>query len=121
LHDPPTRSARPAGRRRDSGTPHRLAEVYRVPFLNAALFFAFFMLTDPPTSAGRHDEQLRFGTIAGASAIALFVAVHDLSFLLLALLAANLWLAGRRIQRERSVHARLAARRPRALARQEAR
>jgi Na+-translocating ferredoxin:NAD+ oxidoreductase RnfD subunit len=99
----------------------RLAEVYRVPFLNAALFFAFFMLTDPPTSAGRHDDQLRFGAIAGASAFALFLAVHDLSFLLLALLAANLWLARRRIQRERSVHTRLAERRPSALALDEAR
>jgi Na+-translocating ferredoxin:NAD+ oxidoreductase RnfD subunit len=100
----------------------RLAEVYRVPFLNAALFFAFFMLTDPPTSAGRYDEQLRFGAIAGACAFALFLAVHDLSFLLLALLAANLWLARRRLQRERSLDARLAARRrPSALALKEAR
>jgi Na+-translocating ferredoxin:NAD+ oxidoreductase RnfD subunit len=91
----------------------RLAEVYRVPFLNAALFFAFFMLTDPPTSAGRHDEQLLFGAIVGASAFALFLTVHDLPFLLLALLAANLWLAWRRLQRERSLNNRLAARRQR--------
>jgi Na+-translocating ferredoxin:NAD+ oxidoreductase RnfD subunit len=89
----------------------RLAEVYRVPFLNAALFFAFFMLTDPPTSAGRHEDQLVFGALVGAIAFTLFLTVHDLSFLLLALLAANVWLADRRRRRERNALARVAARR----------
>ena len=93
----------------------RLAEVYRVPFLNAALFFAFFMLTDPPTSAGRHEEQVVFGAIVGAVACTLFLAVHDLSFLLASLVAANVWLARRRRKRERRALVRLATRRPLAL------
>jgi Na+-translocating ferredoxin:NAD+ oxidoreductase RnfD subunit len=90
----------------------RLAEVYRVPFLNAALFFAFFMLTDPPTSAGRHEDQLVFGALSAAIAFTLFLTVHDLSFLLLALLAANVWLADRRRRRERNALARVARRQP---------
>jgi Na+-translocating ferredoxin:NAD+ oxidoreductase RnfD subunit len=79
----------------------RLAEVYRPPFLNATLFFAFFMLTDPPTSPNREDEQLRFGAIAGAIAVLAYLAIHTLAFLLAGLLAANLALAW---QRRRAVH-----------------
>jgi hypothetical protein len=32
------------------GDPRRVAAIYRAPDLHAALFFAFFMVTDPPTS-----------------------------------------------------------------------
>jgi Na+-translocating ferredoxin:NAD+ oxidoreductase RnfD subunit len=80
----------------------RLAEVYRPPFVGAALFFAFFMLTDPPTSPNRGDEQLRFGAIAGAIAVVGYLAIHTLAFLLAGLLAANLALAW---QRRRADHA----------------
>jgi len=34
--------------------------------VNAALFFAFFMLDDPPTSAGPRREQARDGAIVAA-------------------------------------------------------
>jgi Na+-translocating ferredoxin:NAD+ oxidoreductase RnfD subunit len=80
----------------------RLAEVYRPPFVNAALFFAFFMLTDPPTSPNREDEQLRFGAIAGVIAAVAYLTIHTLAFLLAGLLVANLALAW---QRRRAVHA----------------
>jgi Na+-translocating ferredoxin:NAD+ oxidoreductase RnfD subunit len=80
----------------------RLAGVYRPPFLDAALFFAFFMLTDPPTSPNRDDEQVRFGALAGAIAVGAYLAIHTLAFLLVGLLAANLALAGKR---RRAVHA----------------
>jgi Na+-translocating ferredoxin:NAD+ oxidoreductase RnfD subunit len=80
----------------------QLAEVYRPPFVNAALFFAFFMLTDPPTSPNREREQLRFGAIAGAIAVIAYLAIHTLAFPLAGLLTANLALAW---QRRRAVHA----------------
>jgi Na+-translocating ferredoxin:NAD+ oxidoreductase RnfD subunit len=80
----------------------RLAEIYRRPFLDTALFFAFFMLTDPPTSPNRDDEQVRFGALAGAIAVLAYLTIHTLAFPLAGLLAANLALAW---QRRRAVHA----------------
>jgi Na+-translocating ferredoxin:NAD+ oxidoreductase RnfD subunit len=80
----------------------RLAEVYRPPFLDAALFFGFFMLTDPPTSPNRDDEQVRFGALAGTIAVVAYLTIHTLAFPLAGLLAANLALAW---HRRRAVHA----------------
>ena len=36
--------------------PSAVVEMFRAPFLQAALFLAFFMLTDPPTAPGRYRE-----------------------------------------------------------------
>jgi Na+-translocating ferredoxin:NAD+ oxidoreductase RnfD subunit len=80
----------------------QLADVYRPPFVNAALFFTFFMLTDPPTSPNRDDQQLRFGAIAGAVAAVAYLVIHTLMFLPAGLLAANATLAW---QRRRQIHA----------------
>src|SRR6185436_11520855 len=40
------------------GDPGRVAELYRAPDLHAALFFAFFMVTDPPTSPPAARDQV---------------------------------------------------------------
>jgi Na+-translocating ferredoxin:NAD+ oxidoreductase RnfD subunit len=80
----------------------RLSDVYRPPFVNAALFFTFFMLTDPPTSPNREDEQLRFGALAGAIAVIAYLTMHTLAFPLAGLLVANFALAW---QRRRLAHA----------------
>jgi Na+-translocating ferredoxin:NAD+ oxidoreductase RnfD subunit len=48
--------------------PHAVAEMFRDPFLQAALFLAFFMLTDPPTSPNRYVDQFWFGLLAAVSA-----------------------------------------------------
>jgi Na+-translocating ferredoxin:NAD+ oxidoreductase RnfD subunit len=48
--------------------PHAVAEMFREPFLQAALFLAFFMLTDPPTSPNRYLDQVWFGVLAGLTA-----------------------------------------------------
>jgi Na+-translocating ferredoxin:NAD+ oxidoreductase RnfD subunit len=48
--------------------PHAVAEMFREPFLQAALFLAFFMLTDPPTSPNRYLDQIWFGLLAGVTA-----------------------------------------------------
>src|SRR5580700_1752283 len=38
--------------------PGKVAEVFRAPDLHATLFFAFFILTDPPTSPVRYPDQI---------------------------------------------------------------
>ena len=48
--------------------PQGVAEMFREPFLQAALFLAFFMLTDPPTSPNRYLDQVWFGLLAALSA-----------------------------------------------------
>ena len=48
--------------------PHGVAEMFRDPFLQAALFLAFFMLTDPPTSPNRYVDQFWFGLLAALTA-----------------------------------------------------
>jgi Na+-translocating ferredoxin:NAD+ oxidoreductase RnfD subunit len=41
-----------------------MATMFREPFLQAALFFAVYMLTDPPTSPNRYLDQVCFGVLA---------------------------------------------------------
>ncbi len=41
--------------------PEHVAEVFRAPDLQAVLYFAFFILSDPPTSPTRPGEQLLAG------------------------------------------------------------
>ena len=79
-----------------AGDPARVAELYRAPDVNAALYFAFFMVTDPPTSPPKHRDQLVFGVIAGAASYIAFEVIGAAYFLLAGLLVANLWEAGRR-------------------------
>jgi Na+-translocating ferredoxin:NAD+ oxidoreductase RnfD subunit len=76
----------------------RLAEAFRVPFVNAALFFALVMLTDPPTSPNGEDDQVRFGALVAVASFAAFLLVPGLAFLPLGLLTGNAWLAWRRVQ-----------------------
>jgi len=85
--------------------PAQVAELYRVPDVNAALFFAFFMLTDPPTSPPRYRDQLWYGAIAAAAGFAVFELLGAAHFLLSGLLVANAWewWRRRRTQRKRSV------------------
>jgi Na+-translocating ferredoxin:NAD+ oxidoreductase RnfD subunit len=76
--------------------PGRVAELYRAPDLHAALFFAFFMVTDPPTSPPNHGDQIVYGLIVAVVSYAVFELVGAVYFLLTGLLAANLWEAWRR-------------------------
>jgi Na+-translocating ferredoxin:NAD+ oxidoreductase RnfD subunit len=78
------------------GDPARVAELYRTPDLHAALFFAFFMVTDPPTSPPKHRDQWTFGAIAGVVSYAVFELVGAAYFLLAGLVVANGWEALRR-------------------------
>lgn len=78
------------------GDPARVAEMYREPDLHAALFFAFFMVTDPPTSPPKARDQVTFGIITAAVSFATFELLGAVYFLLAGLLAANAWEAWRR-------------------------
>ncbi len=77
-----------------------VAEMFRSPFLQSALFLAFFMLTDPPTSPNRVGDQVMFGVAAALVAFLAQLVGAGQVYLLLGVLAANVWLAVRRwIQR----------------------
>jgi Na+-translocating ferredoxin:NAD+ oxidoreductase RnfD subunit len=86
------------------GDPRHVAALYRAPDLHAALFFAFFMVTDPPTSPPKHRDQLVYGVIVATVAFAVFQLIGAVYFLLAGLLAANVWEAARR-SRVRSARA----------------
>jgi len=72
-----------------------VGDALRSPLLNAALFLAFFMVTDPPTSPGKYPEQVLFGSIAAVVCVAGYLVLGGLSYLLIGLLAANGWHAWR--------------------------
>jgi Na+-translocating ferredoxin:NAD+ oxidoreductase RnfD subunit len=63
--------------------------MFREPFLQAALFLAFFMLTDPPTSPNRYLDQVWFGMLAAVAAGTAQVLGAGQVYLLIGLLAAN--------------------------------
>ena len=76
-----------------------VAEVFRAPDLHMALFFAVFMLADPPTCPVHYRDQVWFGAlVAGASFVA-FEAWGWLYFLLAGLLVGNVAWGGLRMMR----------------------
>ena len=75
----------------------RTAEVFVAPDLHAVLFFAFFMLDDPPTSPVRYEDQVVFGLAVATLAYFLFMTQGPVYYLSAALLAGNLWESGRRL------------------------
>lgn len=82
-----------------AGDPQRVAEVFRAPDLQAALFFAFIILTDPPTSPTKYPDQLWCGIIAAAVSYAVFEWLGAVYYLLAGALAGNVWEAWRRVHR----------------------
>ena len=81
------------------GDPAHVAELYRAPDLHAALYFAFFMVTDPPTSPPREREQIVFGVIVAVVSVAVFELFGVVIYLLIGLLVANAFEAwGRRMR-----------------------
>jgi len=81
------------------GDPQRLAEVYRSPDLEMALFFAFFILSDPPTSPVKYPDQLVCGAIVAVVSFAVFEWLGAVYYLLAGALAGNVWEAWRRANR----------------------
>jgi Na+-translocating ferredoxin:NAD+ oxidoreductase RnfD subunit len=79
--------------------PAGVSEVFRTPDLHAALFFAFFILTDPPTSPVRYHDQVVFAMIVALTSFAIFEWIGAVYYLLAGVLVGNVWEAWRRVQR----------------------
>jgi Na+-translocating ferredoxin:NAD+ oxidoreductase RnfD subunit len=76
--------------------PARVAEIFRSPDAQAVLFFAFFILTDPPTSPVKYGDQVICAVIVAVVSYAIFELAGAVSYLLIAVLAGNVWEARRR-------------------------
>jgi Na+-translocating ferredoxin:NAD+ oxidoreductase RnfD subunit len=84
---------------------HAVAEMFREPFLQAALFLACFMLTDPPTSPNRYVDQVWFGLLAALTAGAAQLLGAGQVYLLIGVLVPNAVLAVVRYARRQRVEA----------------
>jgi len=81
------------------GDPRRVAEIFRSPDIEAVLFFALIILTDPPTSPARYKDQWICGIIVAVISYAVFEIFGVVYFLLAGALAGNVWAAWRRVHR----------------------
>ncbi len=81
------------------GNPQWVAEIFRSPDAEAALYFAFIILTDPPTSPAKYPDQLICGVIVAVVSYAVFEWFGVVYFLLAGVLAGNVWEAWRRANR----------------------
>lgn len=79
--------------------PAWVSEVFRTPDLQAVLFFALFILTDPPTSPVGYHDQVVFAVIVAAASYAIFEWMGAVYYLLAGVLVGNLWEAWRRVHR----------------------
>ncbi|HTC52754.1 MAG TPA: RnfABCDGE type electron transport complex subunit D [Steroidobacteraceae bacterium] len=82
------------------GDPRHAAEIFRSPDLEAVLYFALIILTDPPTSPARYKDQWICGVMVAAVSYAVFEIFGVVYFLLAGALAGNLWAAWRRVHRK---------------------
>jgi enediyne biosynthesis protein E5 len=89
--------------------PAQMAEIFRPPDLQAVLFFAFFMLTDPPTSPVKYTDQIVCGVLVAAASFAFFELLGAACFLLAGLLIGNVWEARRRYSSARGLANSLAS------------
>ena len=80
------------------GNPGQVAEIFRAPDLHAVLYFAFFILTDPPTSPPRYRDQIICALLVAGVSYAVFEWIGAVYYLLAGVLAGNLLEAGRRVQ-----------------------
>lgn len=76
--------------------PAEVSEVFVAPDVLAAMFFALFMLTDPPTSPSRHAPQLVCGVLVATLSVTAFLVGGVADYLLLGLLGGNVFEAARR-------------------------
>ena len=79
--------------------PAWVSEVFRAPDLQAVLFFALFILTDPPTSPVKYRDQIVFAVIVGVASVAIFEWLGAVYYLLAGVLIGNIWEAWRRVHR----------------------
>jgi Na+-translocating ferredoxin:NAD+ oxidoreductase RnfD subunit len=79
--------------------PQWVSEIFRPPDLEAALFFAFIILTDPPTSPAKYPDQIVCGALVAAVSYAFFEWAGVVYYLLAGVLVGNAWEAWRRVNR----------------------
>lgn len=79
--------------------PRWVAEIYRSPDLEAALFFAFIILTDPPTSPAKYPDQIVCGIVVAVVSYWFFEKAGVVYYLLAGVLVGNVWEAWRRVSR----------------------
>lgn len=84
------------------------AEMFRTPFIQAALFLALFMITDPPTAPSRYREQVLIGVLAAATSVAAEEFGAGQAYLLIGVLAGNVALAARRWLSQRNATRQIA-------------
>ena len=80
-----------------------VAEIYRSPDLEAALYFAFIILTDPPTSPAKYPDQIVCGAMVAVVSYGFFEWAGVVYYLLAGVLAGNVWEAWRRFSRRSGV------------------
>ncbi len=78
------------------GEPRRVAEIFRAPDLHAALFFAFFFLTDPPTSPVPYSGQVVCGVLVALASFVVFEQTGAVHYLMAGVLIGNVYEAWRR-------------------------
>jgi len=76
--------------------PRWVAEIFRTPDAQAALYFAFFILTDPPTSPTKYGHQVFCGVLVAATSYVFFESLGVVYYLLAGVLVGNLWEVWRR-------------------------
>jgi Na+-translocating ferredoxin:NAD+ oxidoreductase RnfD subunit len=79
--------------------PRRVAEIFRAPDVEAALYFAFIILTDPPTSPAKYPDQMICGALVAVVSFIFFEWAGVVYYLLAGVLAGNVWEAWRRANR----------------------
>ena len=82
------------------GDPRRVAEIFQSPDIEAVLYFALIILTDPPTAPARYSDQWLCGIIVAVVSYAVFQIFGVVYFLLAGALAGNVWSAWRRVNRQ---------------------
>ncbi len=81
--------------------PVRVASLFRAPDLHAVLYFAFFILTDPPTSPVKYPDQVIYAVIVAVVSVVIFEWTSVVYYLLAGVLAGNVWEAWRRVHLHR--------------------
>jgi Na+-translocating ferredoxin:NAD+ oxidoreductase RnfD subunit len=77
--------------------PAWVAEIFRAPDLQAVLYFAFFILTDPPTSPIAPRDQVVFAGLVALVSFAIFESTGAVYYLLAGVLVGNVWEGRRRV------------------------
>jgi Na+-translocating ferredoxin:NAD+ oxidoreductase RnfD subunit len=89
------------------GDPLKVAEIFRTPDFEAALYFAFIILPDPPTSPVSYRDQAMCGALVAAVSYAFFELTGVVYYLLAGVTIGNLWVAWRKLQVRRPASIRL--------------